>query len=92
MRDRLLGTKKSKRKMDTDRYIEAASKYRPTKVKVLLVAEAPPGAINRYFYFEDVKEHDWPVDWPNEGALSGRIQEDEGRTPAQEVLAEALSS
>jgi hypothetical protein len=37
---------------------EAARKYRPAKVKLLLVAEAPPTALDRYFYFEDVTEQD----------------------------------
>jgi hypothetical protein len=32
----------------------AAAKYRPEKVRLLLVAEAPPGDESRYFYFEDV--------------------------------------
>src|SRR2546423_1064164 len=36
----------------------AARKYRPRRVKLLLVAEAPPSALDRYFYFEDVREHD----------------------------------
>ncbi len=37
----------------------AAEKYKPDKVRVLLVAEAPPAADDRYFYFEDVASHDW---------------------------------
>jgi hypothetical protein len=36
----------------------AARKYRPDVVKLLLVAEAPPAALDRYFYFEDVPRHD----------------------------------
>lgn len=35
----------------------AAKKYRPASVKLLL-AEAPPAALDRYFYFEDVPTHD----------------------------------
>jgi hypothetical protein len=27
-------------------------------VRLLLVAEAPPAALDRYFYFEDVPRHD----------------------------------
>jgi hypothetical protein len=37
---------------------EAAAKYRPDRVRLLLVAEAPPAALDRYFYFEDVTGHD----------------------------------
>lgn len=40
----------------------AARKYRPSKVRLLLVAEAPPGVKpnepERYFYFENVGRHD----------------------------------
>ena len=36
----------------------AARKYRPKQVELLLVAEAPPAALDRYFYFEDVREQD----------------------------------
>lgn len=38
---------------------QAAEKYRPAAIKTLLVAEAPPSADDRYFYFEEVKSHDW---------------------------------
>lgn len=41
-----------------DRRSRAARKYKPTKVELLLVAEAPPAALDRYFYFEDVREQD----------------------------------
>lgn len=37
----------------------AAQKYLPAKVKLLLVAEAPPCDLDRYFYFEKVDTHDW---------------------------------
>lgn len=33
--------------------------YKPHTVKYLLIAEAPPNSIDRFFYFEDVKESDW---------------------------------
>jgi len=36
----------------------AASRYRPAVIDTLLVAEAPPSALDRYFYFEDVDVHD----------------------------------
>jgi hypothetical protein len=37
---------------------QAASKYKPDRVKLLLIAEAPPSAVDRYFYFPDVVGHD----------------------------------
>lgn len=36
----------------------AAGRHRPKHVRLLLVAEAPPAAIDRYFYFDDVRDHD----------------------------------
>jgi hypothetical protein len=36
----------------------AAARYRPAQVDTLLVAEAPPSAPDRYFYFEHVPSHD----------------------------------
>ena len=37
---------------------EAAARYKPDEVDLLLVAEAPPSSPDRYFYFTDVSEHD----------------------------------
>lgn len=37
---------------------QAAERYRPGSVRLLLVAEAPPSDLERYFYFEDVREQD----------------------------------
>jgi hypothetical protein len=36
----------------------AAAKYRPEVVELLLIAEAPPSSVDRYFYFEDVPDQD----------------------------------
>lgn len=36
----------------------AAARWRPSTVRLLLVDEAPPSALDRYFYFEDVTTHD----------------------------------
>jgi hypothetical protein len=36
----------------------AAREYMPKKVDLLLVAEAPPSTLDRYFYFPDVREQD----------------------------------
>jgi hypothetical protein len=40
------------------RRVEAATRYQPNRVELLLVAEAPPAATERYFYFEDVPDQD----------------------------------
>jgi hypothetical protein len=36
----------------------AAARYKPKAVELLLIAEAPPAALDRYFYFEDVPDQD----------------------------------
>jgi hypothetical protein len=41
-----------------DRRAQAAQKWWPSHLRVLLVAEAPPTAPDRYFYFEDVAAQD----------------------------------
>ncbi|HYC99752.1 MAG TPA: hypothetical protein VEB22_00865 [Phycisphaerales bacterium] len=45
----------------------AASRYRPGTIRLLLVAEAPPCEVTRYFYFEDVDRHDWLFRYTYEG-------------------------
>lgn len=39
-------------------YAAARNKYKPVHIQTLLLAEAPPGSLDRYFYFEDVKKQD----------------------------------
>jgi hypothetical protein len=36
----------------------AARQFKPETIDLLLVAEAPPSALDRYFYFPDVREQD----------------------------------
>jgi len=38
---------------------KARQKYLPKNIKYLLIAEAPPDSLERFFYFEDVKKHDY---------------------------------
>ena len=38
---------------------KAADRYKPEPVTTLLVGEAPPEALDRYFFFEDVRTADW---------------------------------
>jgi hypothetical protein len=40
------------------RRLAAARRWRPDHVDLLFVVEAPPSALDRYFYFEDVRTHD----------------------------------
>lgn len=40
---------------DADRRRAAADRYRPQRVRLLLVAHAPPNNTERYFYYEDVR-------------------------------------
>ncbi len=61
----------------------AADQYKPEKVNILLVAEAPPSTLDRYFYFTDVREQDSLfryVCW----ALLGRV-------PTREAKADRLA-
>lgn len=37
----------------------ARAKYKPEKVKLLIVAEAPPEALERFFYYENVSTADY---------------------------------
>ena len=37
----------------------ARNKYKPEKIKTLVVGEAPPDSIDRFFYYEDVKKADY---------------------------------
>lgn len=47
----------------------AAAKYKPDRIELLLVAEAPPCAPDRYFYFEHVDQHDWLFRYVWEGLM-----------------------
>jgi hypothetical protein len=40
------------------RRTRAQNKYKPETIELLLIAEAPPAALDRYFYFENVTAHD----------------------------------
>lgn len=41
-----------------NRIEKARQKYRPAKVRLLFVAESPPPSVERFFYYEDVREKD----------------------------------
>ncbi len=58
--------------MSLARHSAAARKYRPSKVRLLLVAEAPPCDADRYFYFEDVDRHDWLFRYVWEGLTGAK--------------------
>jgi hypothetical protein len=40
------------------RRAQAAEQYRPDRIRLLLIAEAPPADPDRYFYFHEVNAHD----------------------------------
>ena len=40
------------------RRARAAEQYRPDRIRLLLIAEAPPADPDRYFYFQEVNTHD----------------------------------
>jgi hypothetical protein len=44
--------------IDIEKIEKARNKYKPDDIKYLFVAEAPPASLDRFFYFEDVKEQD----------------------------------
>lgn len=56
--------------------LAAAEKYRPRKVRLLLVAEAPPCDTERYFYFETVDRHDWLFRYVWEGLTGEKPERD----------------
>lgn len=41
-----------------DIYSQARDRYKPKDIKILIIVEAPPCALDRFFYFEDVKTQD----------------------------------
>ncbi len=43
----------------TNKLENARLKYKPEKIKYLLIAEAPPDSLERFFYYENVKQHDY---------------------------------
>lgn len=51
-------TDQKERRLLHDRRARAARRFRPERVKLLLIAEAPTNGPDRYFYFPDVPEHD----------------------------------
>ena len=48
----------SKSDVHAQRREQAAKQYQPEAIRLLLVAESPPTALDRYFYFEDVTAQD----------------------------------
>jgi hypothetical protein len=69
--------------MSKAKRLEAAARFRPRNVRLLLIAEGPPDDEDRYFYFEDVKEQDALFRYVSKGIL--------GYTPGRLLKAVALS-
>jgi hypothetical protein len=62
----------------------AAEAFKPDRVRLLLIAEAPPNAVDRYFYFDNVTKHDWLY----RGVVEGLFGERPGRFDKARVLSE----
>ncbi len=45
--------------MNFDSRKSAADYFKPKKTRILFLAESPPSSPERYFYYPDVKKHDW---------------------------------
>ena len=54
----------------------AARRWQPDRIDLLLVDEAPPAALDRYFYFEDVASHDSLFRYVVEGVLGEKPTRD----------------
>jgi hypothetical protein len=65
------------------RRTRSARKFRPITIHTLLVAEAPPAALDRYFYFPDVRTQDALFRYVYEGVL--------GRKPTREAKTAQLT-
>ncbi|WP_291105209.1 MULTISPECIES: hypothetical protein [unclassified Flavobacterium] len=76
-------TKENKKKIDNARL-----KYKPDRVKTLLIAEAPPDSLERFFYYENVRERDYLFLGVTE-ALYPNLKEEfiaSGRTPEKKSI------
>jgi hypothetical protein len=60
---------------------QAAARYQPEVVELLLIAEAPPSAVDRYFYFDDVPRHDGLFGYVVRSVL--RIEPSRSEKPSQ---------
>jgi hypothetical protein len=54
----MVGPSASEQRRVRERRARAARRFQPQHIRLLLVAEAPPSALERYFYFADVTEQD----------------------------------
>jgi hypothetical protein len=74
----------SDREQARARRAQEAAKYKPNVIDLLLVAEAPPGSFDRYFYFDDVRAQDSLFRYVCRGVL--------GQEPTREGKAELLGA
>jgi hypothetical protein len=70
--------------VDRQSRVDAAAKYRPERVRLLLVAEASPDSEDRYFYFEGVREQDSLFRYVAQGILGYKPD----RAPKPSALSE----
>ncbi len=67
----------------------AARKYKPKSIKLLLIAEAPPCDTDRYFYFEEVDNHDWLFRYVWEGLTGEKPGDRAGKKEQLAALRDA---
>ena len=65
-------------------------KYRPKAIDLLLIAEAPPCSEDRYFYFDDVREHDWLFRYVIKGLFAVTPPRDEKVTYLAKLKAQGV--
>lgn len=70
---------------------KAANAFRPERVRLLLVAEAPPCDTSRYFYFDGVPNHDWLYVYVCRG-LFGEVEIADLRARKKEYLGALCAS
>lgn len=68
----------------------AAATYRPSAIELLIVAEAPPCALDRYFYFEDVNQHDWLFRYVYEGLYFEKPSREDKARHLQRLCADGV--
>ena len=68
-----------------DRRARAARRFKPSSVDLLLVAESPPRDPRRYFYFDDVEEHDGLFRYVAWGILGQRPRRKDKRSDLEQL-------
>jgi hypothetical protein len=62
-------------------YVTAAARYKPRQVQLLFIAESPPRALERYFYYENSKRGDWLWIALMKGLFGGEFKDTKSERP-----------